>query len=30
MFNFDDVTGENIQYQNPNWLQILIIHTEYY
>ena len=22
MINFDDVTGENIKYHNPNWPQI--------
>ena len=25
----DDVTKENIKKHNPNWPQILIIHTEY-
>ena len=29
MINFDDVTKENIKEYNPNWLQFLIIHTEY-
>ena len=29
MFNFDDVTKENIKEHNLAWPQILIIHTEY-
>ena len=29
MFNFDDVTKENIKEHNPNWPEIPIIQTDY-
>ena len=30
MINFDEVTTENTQEDNPNWSQIPDLHTGYY
>ena len=29
MFNFDDITKEDIKEQDPNWSELLTIHMQY-